>query len=101
MGGEAATIGYAICAKDPLHQSRFSVTPDTINAITVLGAILCATLALAILILRTSARLERRLERLEVGQDALRERMARIEGLFVASTRREVGNVSSATPGPP
>lgn len=77
------------------------MTPDTINTITVLGAILCATLTGAILILRTGAKLEKRLERLEVGQHALRERMARIEGLFVAFTRREVGGVSSATPGPP
>lgn len=77
------------------------MTPDTINNVTALGAILFATLALAILILRTDARLERRLERLEVGQDALRERMARIEGLFAGFTRREVGNVSKATSGPP
>ena len=69
--------------------------------VTLLGTILGATLALATLIFHTSARLERRLERLEVGQHALRERMARIEGLILGYTRRGVVDVSSATLGPP
>lgn len=40
--GCSPSIGNAISAKCPLHQSRFSVTPDTVNTITALGAILFA-----------------------------------------------------------
>ena len=67
----------------------------TLDTITIFISILGATLALATLILRTSARLEGRIERLEIGQADLRERMARLEGLFEGFTRREV----SANPG--
>ena len=78
------------------------MTPATIaTTVILLGTILGATLALATLILRTSARLERRLERYEVGQSNLRERMAKIEAMFEGFTRRERGATASAAPGPP
>ena len=71
------------------------MTLDTITIfISLLVTILGATVALATLILRMSARLEGRIERLEIGQTDLRERMARLEGLFEGFTRREGGAAS-------
>ena len=68
----------------------------TLDTITFFISILGATVALATLILRTSARLEGRIERLEIGQADLRERMARLEGLFEGFTRREGGTTTGA-----
>ena len=71
------------------------MTLDTITIfISLLVTILGATVALATLILRMSARLEGRIERIEIGQADLRERMARLEGLFEGFTRREGGAAS-------
>ena len=67
----------------------------TLDTIAILISILGATLALATFMLRLVTRLEGRIERLEIGQADLRERMARLEGLFEGFTRREV----SANPG--
>ena len=86
-------IGDTIQPLRPTHGSRLPVTLDTI---TILISILGATIALATFILRTSAHLEGRIERLEVGQADLRERMARLEGLFEGFIRREGGATASA-----
>lgn len=73
------------------------MTLDTITIlISLLVAILGATVALATLILCTSARLEGRIERLKVGQGDLRERMARLEGLFEGFTRRDGGPTTAS-----
>ena len=69
------------------------MTPDTLATVTTLGTIFASTLALVLLIIHTGACLERRLERYELGQSKLLERMARLEGLFERLTRRE-GNAN-------
>ena len=69
------------------------MTPDTLATVTILGAILASTLALVLLIIHAGARLERRLERYELGQAKLLESMARLEGLLERFTRRE-GNAN-------
>ena len=69
------------------------MTPDTITTVAILGAILASTLALALVIIHSGARLERRLERYELGQSKLLESMARLEGLFERFNRRE-GNAN-------
>jgi len=65
----------------------------TLDTITILISILGATLALATFMFRLVTRLEGRIERLEIGQADLRERMAKLEGLFEGFTRRE-GNAN-------
>lgn len=61
----------------------------TLDTITILISIIGATVALATFIFRLITRLEGRIERLETGQAHLRERMAKLEGLFEGFTRRE------------
>ena len=52
-------------------------------------AIIVATAALGALILTTTARLGQRIDRVDRDVADLRERMARLEGLFEGFTRRE------------
>lgn len=52
-------------------------------------AIIVATVALGALILTTTARLGQRIDRVDRDVADLRERMARLEGLFEGFTRRE------------
>ena len=76
------------------------MTPDTLATVTILGAILAFTLALVLLITHAGARLERRLERYELGQAKLLECMVRLEGLLERFTVRRQGGVSNAASGP-
>ena len=68
----------------------------TLDTITILISIIGATVALATFNFRLITRLEGRIERLEIGQAHLRERMAKLEGLFEGFTRRE-GSASAST----
>ena len=52
-------------------------------------AIIIATAALGALTLTTTARLGQRIDRVDLDGADLRERMARLEGLFEGFTRRE------------
>lgn len=59
-------------------------------------AIIASAVALGALILTTTARLGQRIDRIERDVADLRERMARLEGLFEGFTRREAGAADPA-----
>ena len=59
-------------------------------------AIIASAAALGALILTTTARLGQRIDRIERDVAELRERMARLEGLFEGFTRREAGAADPA-----
>ena len=77
-------FGFRACLIEPAR-SRFTgnaMSPEPI-------AIIIATATLGALTLTTTARLGQRIDRVDLDVADLRERMARLEGLFEGFTRRE------------